>query len=130
MMLFHMFASQEERRSFGGSAFIEMQFCKLPLDTEMEEIVSVSRITYWKNDSLYICDEDLFFQEYGHIFDGGTYNNLKSGMVDLYGINYYPPALTDLLIERVGAKKPLAYEILTDWLYKARAYNGFYLLGI
>ena len=29
-MLFHTFKSQEERRKFGGSAFIEIQFCNMP----------------------------------------------------------------------------------------------------
>ena len=32
-MLFHTFSSQEERRKYGGSAFIEIQYCKLPIRT-------------------------------------------------------------------------------------------------
>ena len=28
-MLFHTFNTQEERRKFGGSDFIEMQYCRL-----------------------------------------------------------------------------------------------------
>lgn len=31
-MLFHTFRAQEERRRFGGTDFMEMQYCKLPLD--------------------------------------------------------------------------------------------------
>lgn len=40
-MLFHTFRSQEERRKFGGSYFIEVQYCKLAQDSEITKIVSV-----------------------------------------------------------------------------------------
>ncbi len=40
-MLFHTFNSQEERRAFGGSMFIELQFCKLPVGTKDKKIISV-----------------------------------------------------------------------------------------
>lgn len=131
-MLFHQFASQEERRSFGGSCFIEIQFCKLPFGTTTKKLVSVRSITNWQTDSLYIGDEgmDVFFQEYSHIFDCGTYNNLESGVVDIFGINYYAPALTDLIMERIQKDKPMDYATLLDWLYKSKAYNGFYILGV
>lgn len=57
-MLFHIFHSQKERRDFGGSDFIEMQYCKLEQDSEIEKIVSVDA-TIWKNDSLYIFGNDM-----------------------------------------------------------------------
>lgn len=57
-MLFYSFTSQEERKKFGGSYFIELQYCKLAQGTEIEKIVSVSSIEYWKNDSLYIYGDD------------------------------------------------------------------------
>lgn len=129
-MLFHIFNSQEERRNFGGSAFIEMQFCKLPSGTKAKKLVSPSSINHWQNDSLYIDDENVFYQEYSHIFNCGIYNNLKSGTVDIYGINYYAPSLTDSIIERLHKDKPADYEALIEWLNKSKKYNGFYILGI
>ena len=48
MMLFLTFHSQEERREYGGSAFIEMQFCKLPAGTGIKDIVAVGNINDWE----------------------------------------------------------------------------------
>lgn len=129
-MIFHIFNSQEERRAFGGSAFIELQFCKLSPDTKVKKIVN--NIKYWQNDSLYVYldDIDTFDQEYGHILSSGIYNNMKSGMVDIYGINYYKPALIDSIIERLNKEKPTDYEVLVSWLIESKSYNGFYVLGI
>lgn len=129
-MLFYTFQSQEERRKFGGSAFIELQLCKLPAGTALKKIVKVGNIKNWQNDSLYVNDEDLFYKEYGPIFDCGIYNNLKSGIVDIYGINYYAPDLLDTIIRRLDSDKPVDCELLADWLKKAKAHNGFYILGI
>lgn len=131
-MLFHTFKSQEERRQYGGSAFIEIQFCNMPVQAAIKELVAVNSIQDWKNDSLYVYIEDdsLFFREYSGIFDCGTYNNMKTGIVDLYGINYYAPSLTDSIIERLNEEKPTDYEILAEWLRKSKEYNGFYILGI
>lgn len=129
-MLFHIFKSQEERRKFGGSAFIEIQFCKLPSETTTRNLVAVNSINHWQNDSLYIDDENLFYQEYSKIFNSGIYNNMKSGAVDIYGINYYAPSLVDSIIAKLQKGKPVDYEILIEWLTKSKAYNGFYILGI
>ena len=129
-MLFHVFSSQEERRIFGGSAFIEVQFCKMPYKTKTKKIVAVNSIKNWQNDSLYINDEDTFYQEYSNIFTCGIYNNLKSGIVDIFGINYYEPSLVDSIITKLHKNKPIDYMILVEWLTKAKEYNGFYILGI
>lgn len=129
-MLFHIFKSQEERRTFGGSAFIEIQFCKLPVGTTIKKLVAVDSINDWQNDSLYINDDNTFFQEYSNIFNCGIYNNLKSGTVDIYGINYYAPSLTDSIIEKLHKDTPTDYEVLIEWLIKSKEYNGFYILGI
>lgn len=129
-MLFHTFHSQEERREYGGSAFIEMQFCKLSANATIQELVAVDSIQNWKNDSLYISDENIFYDEYSQIFDCGTYNNLQTGTVDIYGINYYAPSVTAQIIEKLHAQKPLDYEVLLDWLNQSKQYNGFYILGI
>lgn len=131
-MLFRIFDSQEERRNFGGSKFIEIQFCKMPYGTKTKKLVSVNSINHWQNDSLYlyIDDVDAFYEEYGKIFNCGIYNNLRSGIVDIFGINYYAFSLVDPIVEKVKTDKPADYEILVDWLIKSKEYNGFYILGI
>ncbi len=128
--MFYHFDSQEERRMAGGSAFIEMQFCKKPYGTKIEEIVSVDNIDHWRDDSLYIADESTFFIEYGRVFDGGVYHNLESGPVDVYGINYYAPSEVEEIIGRLLADDPEPDEMLLSWLEEAIEYNGFYILGL
>jgi len=121
-VLFRTFHSQEERRAYGGSAFVELQFCKLPVGTNEKKIVAVSSIDHWQNDSLYIHmnDIELFYREYRSVF----------GDIDLWGINYYAPAKIQPFIEIIRAKKPADHAVLIDWLHKAKNYNGFYILGI
>lgn len=128
--MFYTFTSQEERRRVGGSCFIEFQFCKLPIDTKINKIVSVDSINNWLNDSLYISDENYFYEEYSNIFDYGIYSNLERGIVDIYGINYYPPELIEVIINKILKETPSDYKKLVEWLEKAKAYNGFYILGI
>lgn len=129
-MLFHKFDSQEERSEYGGSAFLEMQFCRLPAGTGIGTLVAVDSIVNWLNDSLYISDENLFYEEYSRIFDCGVYNNGRTGPVDVYGINYYGPEQIDLLLARIQETEPEDWQVLTEWLKEARKYNGFYILGI
>lgn len=107
-----------------------MQFCKLPHKTSVSGIVAIESIKNWKNDSLYIDDENEFYLEYSQIFDCGVYNNLKSGIVDVYGINYYAPAQVAPIISKILACRPKEYAVLVEWLEKAMQYNGFYILGI
>ncbi len=120
-MLFHVFSSQEERRTFDGSAFVEIQFCKLPIGTKEKKLVAVRSINNWENDSLYIYVEDLdtFHREYNPILS-----------CDICGINYYPPSSIDLLIEKLNMDKPTDFEQLIAWLIEAKHHNGFYILGI
>ena len=127
-VLFHIFNSQQERREYAGSAFIELQLCALPEGTPIEEIVD--NVTHWKDNSLYIDDENEFYREYGRIFDCGIYNNLSRGTVDVYGINYYSSDMTDSIIIKINQEKPAEYEILLSWLEKTKEYNGFYILGL
>ena len=129
-MLFLVFNSQEDRKKYSGSAFIELQFCRLPAETVTKDIVAVTNINHWQNDSLYINDENVFFREYSQIFNCGTYNNLKNGVVDIYGINYYVPSCIDSIIEKLYEEKPADHESLVEWLNKAKQYNGFYILGL
>ena len=119
-MLFHVFNSQEERRAYGGSAFIEIQFCKLSTKRKVTERVALSSIQHWQNDSLYVDDEDLFYNEYRCIFD----------TMDIFGMKYYGAELIKPIIEKLIKVKPKDYEILVEWLNKAEAYTGFYILGL
>jgi len=129
--MFYSFASQTERREFGGSDFLEVQFCKMPPKTEIEIVTAIGSIDHWRNDSLYISGDDiyLFLTEYGDIFDCGIYNNLETGTVDPYGINYYRPDLIDAIILKLLDKRPTDYEKLAAWLHAAKKHNGFYILG-
>ncbi len=131
-MHFLTFNSQEERRKYGGTAFIEMQYCKMPSGTRIKKIVAIRSIKYWQDDSLYVYLDDIddFWQNYSQYFDSAVYNNLESGPVDLYGINYYAPEVIDLVIERIHSNRPTEYVELVDWLNRAKKYNGFYILGI
>lgn len=131
-MLFHRFANQQARRAFGGSCFIEMQFCRMPMGTWLSELVSVQAIHHWMNDSLYVHgdDQNEFFSSYGKFFPCGVYSNLEIGPMDLWGINYYAPALLDGLIDALLSASPADAPVLIEWLSQAKSYNGFYILGI
>ncbi len=130
-MLFYKFTSQEERRKYGGSDFIELQYCKLSKDSKITSIIAIESIDHWKDDSLYVSGDDMevFFSQYNEIFNGGIYNNEKSGVVDLLGINYYSPQQSEIIIKQVLEQRPLDYRILLNWLKDVKMYNGFYILG-
>lgn len=130
--MFHIFKTNEDRRQFGGSGFIEIQYCRLSSNTKLRKIVSVNNIQNWVDDSLYIFldDIDSFINSYGSILNMGTYNNMRKGFVDVYGINYYTVEDVKNLIVRISQEKPIDYKILLEWLSKADQYNGIYILGI
>ena len=130
--IFYSFTNKEERREFGGSAFIEIQYCKLKPNTHNKKLVSLRVIDNWQNDSLYVYvdDIDVFYTNYKDIFVDGRYNNMKMGEIDLFGINYYSPQQLAEIIEKTQKQKPLGFDVLLDWLKKAIEYNGFYILGI
>lgn len=130
--MFHTFSDKEERREFGGTAFIEIQYCRLCADTKLKKIVAVKSIQHWMDDSLYIYvdDIDLFISNYGRIFNMGTYNNMQTGIVDVFGINYYTVDDVKSMVEMIIKEKPLNYQKLVNWLKNATQYNGIYLLGI
>ena len=131
-MLFHSFHSQAERREFGGSDFVEIQYCRFPKGTSLREVVSIDAIKHWKDDSLYIFgdDLDLFYQNYGDIITGGVYNNGERGPMDLYGINFYSREQTNEIMERLAEEKPPEHQILCRWLQAGEQHLGFYLLGV
>ena len=130
--MFYSFATQEERRAFNGSDFLELQFCRMPPGTDIEVLVAVDSITDWLNDSLYVSGDDMnaFWEIYSPIFTGGVYNNQETGPVDLYGINYYSPELTETIAARLRREKPSGCGKLLEWLTQAKQYNGFYILGV
>ena len=131
-MLFHSFNNQDERRAFGGSDFLELQFCKLKKGTNIKSIVSTRNIIDWCNDSLYIYgdDIDVFYKYYKDVFKNGVYNNLKSGDIDFFGINYYSTDQVNEMIKIIEEKKPEEYTVLLLWLNKAKEFNGVYILGV
>ncbi len=130
-MLFHKFKTQEERREFGGSDFIEFQYCLLPQNTITEQIFTTGSIQHWKNDSLYVYGDDLeiFLTHYGEIITDGLYANLKQGYIDPLGINFYTQEQINHFIQLIEIKKPLEYQTLLNWLNNGKHYIGFYILG-
>lgn len=130
-MLFHIFNNQDERREFGGSDFLELQFCQLKRGTSIKKIVDTDTITCWLNDSLYVHgdDWDTFYKHYKIIFRNGVYPNLKSGEIDWSGINYYSPEQVNEMIKALEKNKPKDYQVVSDWLNKATEFNGVYILG-
>lgn len=129
-MLFHRFNNQEERRMFGGSDFLELQFCQHKSGTSIKRIVN--KIENWHNASLYISGDDMdtFYKCYKDVFKNGTYNNLKSGDIDFFGINYYSPEQVEEMIKTIEEKKPKDYIIVLEWFNKAKEFNGIYILGV
>lgn len=131
-MLFHMFSSPKERRSAGGSCFIEIQSCRLPKNTEIRDIVSVHSLKHWNTVSLYVLGDDVpeFLSFYGDILSGGFYNNTKTGPLDLCGINFFPADRAEQIAARLKQEKPPEYETLLAWLEKESDAAGFYVLGL
>jgi beta-glucosidase/6-phospho-beta-glucosidase/beta-galactosidase len=131
-MLFHSFNNQDERRAFGGSDFLELQFCQHKRGTSIKNIVSEDEIVNWCNDSLYVCGDDweTFYKNYKNIFKNGVYSNLKNGEVDWCSINYYSPEQVEEMIKIIEEKKPKEYQVVLEWLNKAKEFNGVYILGV
>ncbi len=125
-----IFYTYDEIQNFRGTAFIELQFCRTPADTDIKDLVAVDSIENGRRDSLYVTDADRFYSEYGKYFDCGVYNNLEQGSVDIYGINYYASSVIDTVTAGICSDRPLDYERLLCWLEASEEYNGIYILGI
>ena len=130
--MFLSFNTTEERRSFGGSAFLEIQYCKILKSKPLKRIVPTDSIKNWDNSSLYVYDDDIkkFYDEYAEILQNGVYNNLCEGKLDTCGINYYSSNRVKDIIERLKSAKPTEYDVLLEWLNNSLSKNGFYILGI
>ncbi len=129
--MFLKFSSPKERRKAGGSCFVELQYCTLPAGTPDQALVAVEAIRHWDLTSLYVHgDDNRFFAAYKDIFTDGLYNNLRKGVVDLWGINYFDPAQTARILALLEERRPCDWEVLHDWLKQSPYSNGFYILGV
>ena len=126
--MFLKFQSQEERRQFGGSCFIELQLCKSSSSNKLEE--NLKQIKHWRNDSLYVHGDEPLYTVYGKIFGNGMHPNMAEGYLDPWGITYYKPCMIGEIIDRALQAKPEGYEMLITWLNEAKKYNGFFVLGV
>ena len=126
--MFLKFESQDERKKYGGTCFIEIQFCLLPASVTLKEILNSHE--FWRDDSIYVYGDSPVYSEYKDVFGNGTHQNMSEGVFDYYGITYYKAEQIDGIINRAKKLKPEGYSILSDWLEKAKEYNGFYILGI
>lgn len=131
-IMFHVFESQEARRAYGGSAFLEWQYCRMKPGTSLKRIVSMGAVRYLEPDSLYVHVEDLetFTAEYGSLICGGVYNNRETGPVDVCGINYYSPEAVKAIRAAIKKEQPEEYPLVLEWLERAEAGNGFYIQGL
>ncbi len=128
--MFLKFSCDEERRAYGGSCFIEIQYCRLPKKCCVKEIVD-AKISHWDYSSLFVFyDGDGFLENYGDIFKNGVYNNLEEGVIDPFGINYFSPEKVSEIIWRLKEKKPCGFEVLLKWLESGLEHNGIYVLGV
>lgn len=130
--MFLHFTEDNERIKYGGSAFLELQYCKAERGTEINQLCAVHSIRHWANDSLYIHDADteLFYSLYAPLLGDAFYNNGRRGKIDLCGINYFTPQDAALVAKRIKSEKPSEYDIILTWLQKGEKQNGFYLLGL
>ena len=126
--MFLSFESQDERSKYGGSCFIELQFCLLPTSATLKDILN--NYESWRDDSIYVHGDSPIYTEYKDVFGNGIHQNMSEGGFDYCGITYYKAEQIDAIIKRAKKLKPEGYSILTDWLVKAKGYNGFYILGI
>ncbi len=128
--MFLKFQSQDQRRKYGGSCFIELQFCKLPSGTKIDRIIN--GYDHWQNESLYVYDNEqgAFYQKYKDIIGFGIHHNMSEGYFDTWGVTYFGPDKIEDIESRLKEHKPEEYEILLSWFEEAKQYNGFYILGV
>ena len=126
--MFLKFHSQDERRAYGGSCFIELQFCKLSADTALNDILQ--QYTHWQNDSLYVHDDAPLYTEYGAVFGNGVHPDLTESYFDGWGVTYYRPDQIEGIIQRAAEAALDGCETLIEWLNTAKQYHGFYILGV
>ena len=118
-------ASKKKKAS---SAYYELSFCKKNLP--IEELTK-NGYTYWSEDSLlfYIDDDARFFEHYMKYFEK-PHTPDGSGRFFYAGVNYYTAEETEKMLSRIKKDAPPYSAPLIAWLTEARAYNGFFFLGI
>lgn len=129
-LIFRTFGSQEERRTFGSSAFVELQYCKKKRGAKLKSIFA--RPDHWQDDSLYCHADDIpeFLERYADVFGSAIYPNGKQGLPDPFGPNYYPPEAEAEIEKRLSERDSEDDRVLTSWLRDSKDYNGILLLGI
>ena len=120
--MFHKFKNQDERRNFGGTAFVELAYSKNKIKIKILDKLLKRKNVFWNDDSLYIYVDDIdeFCKLYGDIFKINSF----------YGPNYYSKRKTTEIINSLKQKQPKEYLILVEWLELAVTYDGFWLYGI
>ncbi len=128
--LFLKFDTQESRRKYGGSCFIELQFCRRPAGTKIKQILE--GYAHWKDDSLYVYDDKQseFYIKYKDVIGLGIHPNMSEGYFDTWGVTYYGSNRIGDIKERLKEHKPGEHEVLLEWLEEAEKYNGFYVFGV
>lgn len=114
--MFLKFESQDERREYGGSCFVEFQFCMMPEGTQQDRIFH--SIDHWRDDSLYVHGDSPLFSIYKEILGTGIHPNMTEGYFDYYGVTYYAPDKIEPIIGRLLSAKPEGYDVLNKWLEK------------
>lgn len=122
------FMSQEERKEYGGTCFIELQLCMLPKGTSVNKILRSH--DYWRDDSLHVHGDSPFYSTYKDIFGAGIHPNMSEGYFDDHGVTYYASDKIDSIIANALNTKPEGYTTLVEWLEEAKEHNGFYILGL
>ena len=117
----HILKSKEERDNIGGTAFIEIQYCKYMSSSKELNNPNSGLYEHGKENSMYIYIDDCekFLNEYEKIF----------GHLDVYGFNYYDKEETKKIIKNIEKIHPMDYEIFVNWIEKEDS-NGFWVLGI
>ena len=120
---------KEKQSSYGNVTLIEFSFCKWKESEKIKKIVN--KIFSRQEDSLYFAgDVKEFLETYGEVFNCGIYNNLQTGIVDVFGINYYKKNCINDCMQKIKNNRLQGYEIVISWLEQALQYNGFYIVGI
>ncbi len=129
--MFLKFSSDKERIAAGGTAFIEIQYCRLPKGTKNKKLITAKSLQFWDLSSLYIKDTDIkeFCYAYAHILDEAL-NGGEDDTFDVYGVNYYNNIRVKEILHQIEREEPLEYEILAQWIRSNPYDNGIYILGI
>lgn len=127
-----MFINDLQRRETKKLYFIEFQYCNRNFISDSNGKIKLNKDEHWRDDSLYldIDDIDIFIFNYGDIFNWGLYTNEKSGLDDIYFVNYYSIEEVNKIMNIIDIKKPNSYSILLNWLNKAKEFKGIYIIGI